>query len=143
MDILETVAGWVRSFPLWEAGNLLYIDYTDAAPGNTGLYPAGIEEISRRKDILGNVYSRCRCNFALYRVGRSPKSGADSAWLLAFQQWVLQQSRENLAPALGEDTQWKAEKGKLREHSQPGTGVYWVQLTAEYTEKTCRENPAE
>ena len=39
MDVLDKVRQWVQTFPLWEEGNLLYIDFTDGVPGNVGIFP--------------------------------------------------------------------------------------------------------
>ena len=64
--------------------------------------------------------------------------GKDAAWLLAFQNWVLQQSMAGLAPMFGDvptAERIRAEKGKLRETSQAGCGVYAVTLTAEFVRK--------
>lgn len=138
MDVLETLRQWLLTFPQWEAGNLLYIDYTDAVPGNLGLYPAGLEILSSSADVAGNVTLRCRYNFVLYRMGSACADGRDAAWLLAFQNWVLEQSLAGLAPVFGEEPaleRIRAEKGKLKETSQPGTGVYAVVLTAEFVRK--------
>ena len=138
MDILETLRQWLRTFPQWEEGNLLYIDYTDALPGNLGLYPSGLEILSSQADIAGNVTLHCRYNFVLYRMGSAVGDGKDAAWLLAFQNWVLQQSVAGLAPHFGDvpdAERIRAEKGKLTEASQPGSGVYAVMLTAEHVRK--------
>ena len=40
MTDLEKVKNWLLTFPQWEEGGQLYVDYTDAVPGNAGLYPA-------------------------------------------------------------------------------------------------------
>ena len=133
MDILDAVRQWICSFPQWEQGNLVYIDHTDGVPGNLGLFPGGLELVSHRRDILGGQVCRYRYNFALYRVGSQPGDGQDAAWLLEFQRWVMAQSDAGLAPVLGEDTRWRAEKGKLQQRKQPGTGLYVVVLSAEFT----------
>ena len=101
MDILERVRQWVKGFPQWEEGNLLYIDFTDGVPGSSGLYPGGLEVVSAKADVLGGVKMTCRYHFCLYRVGNAEGSGRDAAWLLAFQNWVLEQSALGLAPRVG------------------------------------------
>ena len=131
--MLEQVQNWLKQFPLW-GETVLYVDYTDAQPGNMGLFSGGIEELERKTDILGKVTVRNRCGFTLRRVSAGQQSNeADAAWLLEFQKWVQQQSVQGKAPVLGENTRWRAEKGRLREASQTGTGVYVVHLTVEYT----------
>lgn len=113
---------------------MLYVDYTDARPGNMGLFSGGMEELERKTDILGNVTIRNRCSFTLRRVCAGQQSNeADAQWLLEFQNWIQRQSIQGLAPVFGENTRWRAEKGRLRDASQTGTGVYTVNLTVEYT----------
>ena len=38
MTDLEKVRQWLLSYPKWEEGGVLYVDHTDAVPGNGGLY---------------------------------------------------------------------------------------------------------
>ena len=138
MDILDKVRQWVTGFPLWEAGNLLYIDYTDAIPGNAGLFPGGLEVVSAKADVLGGVKMTCRYHFALYRVGNAQGDGADARWLEAFQAWVLEQSARGLAPVFGDEPaqeQIVAQKAVLKDASQPGIGIYMVKLTARFVRK--------
>lgn len=136
MTDLEKVRQWLLSYPKWEEGGLLYIDYTDAVPGNAGLYPSGLEMVSRREDVLGNVTVQNRYHFALYRVVTGQEDNTQNAqWLMEFQQWVQSQSVAGLAPQFGDEPareRMRAEKGKLKEASQTGTGTYMVTLTAEF-----------
>lgn len=136
MTDLEKVRQWVLSYPGWGEETWLYTDYTDAVPGNGGLYPMGLEEISRREDVLGNVTVQCRYRYSLYRVTAGQADKTDQAkWLLEFQQWVQQQSAAGVAPRFGdvpEKERIRAEKGKLHQVSQTGTGIYGVTLTAEF-----------
>ena len=135
MDILDKVRQWVTGFPLWEAGNLLYIDHTDAVPGSMGFFPGGLEVVSAKADVLGGVKMTCRCHFALYRVGNADGDGADARWLEAFQSWVLEQTARGLAPVFGDEPAMEriaAEKGALKDRNQPGTGIYMVKLTATF-----------
>lgn len=137
MDVLDQVRQWLLTYPKWEEGNLLYIDYTDGMPGNSGLFPTGFQVLSRQEDVLGGVKVLCRCNFSLYRVGTADPEGADARWLMEFQQWVLQQSAAGLAPKFGDEPNMeiiRAEKGTLRER-HPGMQVYAVVLTAEFVKK--------
>ena len=139
MEVIERVRQWVQTFPQWEAGQLLYIDYTGAVPGNAGLFPLGLEERDRKEDVLGNVTVSCRYQFALYRVASGQEdNAANAAWLLEFQDWVRQQSIQGLAPTFGDEPareRIRAEKGRLKDGSQTGTGIYAVQLTAEFVKK--------
>lgn len=135
MTDLEKLRQWLTTYPKWEEGKL-HVDYTDALPGNLGLYPAGLEEVSRREDVLGGIMVRNRYHFALYRVAARREDNEENAqWLLEFQKWVQSQSAAGLAPRFGDESnqeRLRAEKGKLKEASQTGTGTYTVTLTAEF-----------
>ena len=136
MQELEKLRNWLLTYPNWGESGLIYVDYTDAVPG-LGLFPAGLEELSRKTDVLGNVTVRCRYNFALYRVTAAQEDKTEDAqWLLSFQQWVQQQSIAGLAPKFGDvpaAEQLRAQKGKLKEASQAGTATYVVTLIADFT----------
>lgn len=135
MTALEKMTAWLQTFPLWQEERL-HVDYLDAVPGNAGLYPGGLEEVSRREDVLGHVTVQNRLHFMLYRVTPGQQdNGENSRWLLEFQAWVQKQCALGLAPCFGDDpTQEKirAEQGKLKSASQTGTGKYAVAITAEY-----------
>ena len=130
--MLEKMKLWLESFPGWE--EQLNIDYADGVPGNSGLYPKGIREISRREDVLGNSAVRCACDFMLRR---SAIPGEDNArWLLQLQSWVMEQDRLGLAPKFGDDPkseQIRAFDGKLDKSFQTGSGLYTVLISAEFT----------
>lgn len=135
MDALEKLKQWLLTWPRWSCGSM-YVDYTDAAAENTGVYPCGMEELGRTEDLLGNVTLQCRYRFTIYWVTSGQHDGSLHAqWLLDFQNWVQQQSVAGLAPCFGDipAREWvRAEKGKLQEASQTGTGVYTLMLTAEF-----------
>ena len=131
--MLEQLKNWLRQFPGW-GEEILYVDYTDAQPGNVGLFSGGMEELERKTDILGGVTVRNRWSFTLRRVSAGQQSNeTDAVWLLDLQNWVQQQSVQGKAPVLGENTRWRAEKGRLRDAAQTGTGVYTVNLIVEFT----------
>ena len=135
MTALEKVIAWLRTFPLWKE-ETLHVDYLAAVPGNAGLYPGGLEELSRRTDVLGNVTVRNRLHFVLYlRTAGQQDNGENSLWLMEFQNWVQAQSAAGLAPVFGDapkDETIRAERGKLHNADQTGTGKYAVTLTAEF-----------
>lgn len=138
MTALERVTSWLRTFPLWE-GETLDIDYLGAVPGSAGLFPGGLEEVSWRTDVLGNVMVENRLHFVLCRRTQgqqdNPRCGG---WLLELQNWVQQQSAAGLTPKFGDDPgreRIRAEKGKLQSAAQTGTGSYTVDLTVEYVKK--------
>ncbi len=135
MTNLTKLRNWLLTFPLWNDEWELHTDHTEAEPGNSGLYPLGAEELSRREDVAGNVTVRCRCRFSLYRVTGQADLQENAQWLLNFQQWVQQQSATAAAPRFGDDPKkeriW-AEKGKRIRSTQAGTEKYGVTLIAEF-----------
>ena len=135
MTDLEKLRQWLLTYPKWGQGRL-QVEYTDALPGNLGLFPTGLQEVSRRQDVLGNITVKNRYHFVLYRVAARQENNEENAlWLLEFQNWVQAQSAGGLAPHFGDEPSserlW-AENGKLKEASQTGTGIYAVALTAEF-----------
>ena len=130
--MLDKVRAWLQTFPGWEGG--IRVDYLEAVPGSTGLYPRGITELSRREDVLGNVKVRCRCTFALRKAAVSGEENA--RWVLEFQHWVMDQDRLGLAPRFGDEPKTeriRATDGKLERNAQVGSSLYTVQLQAEFT----------
>lgn len=130
--MLEKMRTWLECFPGWE--NNLLIDYVDAVPGSTGLYPRGLSEVSRREDVLGNVTVRCRWEFLLRRAAGSREENA--RWLMDLQNWVMEQDRLGLTPVFGEDPRTqrvRAFEGRLDSQKQVGGSLYTVRLTAEFT----------
>ena len=131
MEFLEEVKAWLEGFPGF-AGMSLAIDRLGAAPGDTALFPRGLELLGAAEDVLGSRKQFLRSTFLLRWV--CPVSGlAEAARALALQSWVAEQSGAGLAPEFGEDTLWRAELGRLDGSKGPGTGVYEVKLTAEFT----------
>lgn len=129
MDALETMKTWLMTFPLWE--DSMSLDYLPAAPGNAGLFSQGMLEISRKRDVLGNVTVKNRLRFLLRRV----TPGQQGGFLLYLQEWIQQQSILGLAPVFGEDPAREtitAQQGKLSATPQSGTGLYTVELTVDY-----------
>lgn len=130
--MLEKMRQWLETFPGWEG--TLQLDYVDAVPDSTGLYPRGLTELSRREDVLGNLTVRCRCDFLLRRT--AGQSAENAQWLLDFQSWVMEQDRLGLAPAFGDvpgTQQLRASEGRLDSHKQVGSALYTVQLSVEFT----------
>lgn len=136
MTDLERLKQWLLSYPDWERGKLMYIDFTDAVPGNAGLFPVGLEEVGRKRDITGRVTVENRYHFALYRVSAGEADNMEEAqWLLGFQNWVQSQCAAGLAPTFGavpRSERIQAEMGKRYRVDQVGTGIYMVRLTASF-----------
>ena len=117
MTELEKLYKWLLSYAGW--GGRLYLDHTDGLPGSCGLYPKGIEEVSRQQDLMGNLTIRYRSRFVLQRlVAGQSDNGAHAKWLQDFQQWVQQQDGTGLTPKFGDGDQQetlRAENGYLRD----------------------------
>ena len=131
MTPLELMENWLRQFPQWDCGKV-YIDSTDGIPGNAGLFPKGLTEVSRKQDVTGRTTSVCRITFDLIFV-RAEEQEKNALWLLELQQWIQQESGN--APQFGDDAQsqriW-AQQGNLRKAKQTGTVHYGVTLTVEF-----------
>ena len=130
--MLEKMKNWLQTFPKWE--DTVQIDTVDARPGNTGLYPKGLTELSRREDVQGNLTVNCRYDFLLRKVAGPSQENA--RWLLDFQNWVMEQERLGLTPKFGDDPKTehiRAVAGQLQSHAQVGSAMYTVQLYAEFT----------
>ena len=68
MTALEKVKGWLGNYPGFDILSTFQVDYTSEVPGCGGLFPAGLVELGRRRDILGNTTVENQYNFALYYV---------------------------------------------------------------------------
>lgn len=133
MDHIDKMRQFVLSYPGWEEGKLLFMDYTDGVPGNGGLFPAGLTQASFREDILGNRQADMCLQVFLYRCGG--ELDGDARWLLEFQNWVAAQSAAGNAPHFGDvphRERLRAEKGKRSKDRGEGN-LYSVVLTAEFT----------
>lgn len=133
MEILEKLKAWLKTFPQWAEAELL-VDDTAAEPVSCGLFPIGVEELSRREDLLGNQILQCKQTFLLRRIAQRQEEAA--AWMMAFEEWVRQQAREKAAPIFGDvpGKEWiRAEKGRLSAVNQTGTATYEIRIVCEYT----------
>ena len=130
--MLETLKTWLKTYPQW-GDTEISVDYLPAEPGSAGLYQRGLQELGRKADLLGNVTVSCRYRFLLRLMVQSGES-----WLPDFQQWVQCQSALGLTPRFGdvpEGERLQAVNGRLKEASQPGTGVFEVELVADFIKK--------
>ena len=136
MDVFQKVTQWLESFPLWDGGKPR-IDGIDAKPGSIGFFPKGVEEISRREDVLGNVEIRNRLTLKVCRVSDGNSTLA-AHWLLALQDWVNRKNGAGQIPRLGDlpgRAAITAQHGLLASPAQTGTGRYELIITAEYVMK--------
>lgn len=143
MDALEKMRDFVASYPDADIFEKFSIDYTDNVPDNGGLFPTGLVEVSRTKDLLGNVTVRNQYNFALYTLfTKSPGDdmGAtyNAEWVMGFQEWVQQQSALGLAPQFGDiarEEEITAENGQVHSADNEGTALYAVQISVRFTKE--------
>ena len=130
--MLEKMITWLQTFPQWE--DSIQIDFLQARPGSSGLYPKGLTELSRREDVLGNLTLQYRCDFLLRKNAGIREENA--RWLLEFQQWVMEQDRMGLAPKFGDapkSERIRVSDGQLQSLSQTGSALYTVKLWTEFT----------
>ncbi len=122
---LEKVKAWLSTYSHWE--DFLLVE--DAA-----LFPKGLEEISRREDVLGNRFVGCRYHFSLFwKMAGQGDDAENTSRLLDFQHWVREQSASGLAPQFGDvptQESIRAEKGGLTVGPQIAT--YTVTLIADF-----------
>lgn len=141
MTPLEKVREWIATYPGYDILSEFHCDYTSDIPGFGGIFPAGLLEVSRDEDILGNVVVENQYNFGLYYV--LPKDPGDDAgatvnadWVMDFQEWVQEQSIRGAAPAFGTKTlSAKAENGALYSADEEGTAVYSVNLSINFEKR--------
>ena len=139
---LERLRTWLATYPGYDILDNMLVDYINEIPGAASLMPAGLTEISRTEDILGNVMVRNQYNFGLYlALEKSPgddiASAYNAGWVLDFQRWVQAQSVTRAAPTFGNiDVRRetiKAQNGALLDTDKEGVAVYVVQLSAEFS----------
>jgi hypothetical protein len=142
MTALEKMRAFVASYPDHDILARLDVDYTDKVPNAAGLFPSGLVEVSRTRDILGDVTVENQLNFALYTTLEKFEDGTDNAeWQLAFQEWVQEQSALGLAPAFGDEPRTEriqAQNGQLYSADEEGTALYAIQISVNYTKKLRR-----
>lgn len=143
MTALEKVRVWIATFPDFDILSAFQVDYTDQVPSNGGIYPSGLVEIERRRDIMGNTTVTNQYNFGLYYVFAKPPGddiGAtiNADWVMGFQEWVQLQSITRKAPVFGDVPNAEkitAQNGVLYEANEEGTATYMVQLSVQFKKR--------
>ena len=141
MSDLEKIRNWLRTYPAIDRLQKLRVDYYSTQPDNGSIDPAGLVEISRNEDILGNVTVKNQYNFALYfSFAKSPEDdeGAteNANWLLNLQNWIQEQSIRRLVPTFGDVPETEtivAQNGGVDSADEEGTAIYTVQLSVTFT----------
>lgn len=143
-DALAKMKTFVEGFPDFDVLGSLDIDWTDEVPNCAGLFPAGIVEVSRKADITGSVTVTNQYNFALYarlpKMAQPDDAGAElnASWVMAFQEWVQEQSVTGRAPAFGDDPQREriaASNGALYSAGDEGTALYAIQISVRFDKR--------
>ncbi len=123
VSALDKLQDWLSAYPHWEA-----------CPANVCVLPKGMEEISRREDVLGNTLVESRCHVTLFWEMPTLSDEAQNAQrLLKFIQWVQHQSASGLAPQFGDvlaQEKIRTEKGGLTPGTQ--TVTYTVTLVVDF-----------
>ena len=140
MTALEKMRTFIQSYPGYASFSEFRIDYTDQVPANAGLFPSGLVEVERHRDILGHGSVTNQYNFALYCVFPKPAgddvTGAINAdWVMDFQEWVQEQSVAGKAPVFGDDPRQErvtAQNGVLYAADGEGLALYSVQISVRY-----------
>lgn len=143
MTALEKIREFVESYPGHDSIQHFRVDYTDQIPFNGGIFPSGLVEVSRKRDILGNTTVTNQYNFGLYYVfEKSPGDDAGATenadWVMDFQEWVQKQSVTGAAPTFGDEPRTEtitAQNGVLYDADEEGTAMYMVQLTVQFKKK--------
>ncbi len=141
MSALNKVRKWLLTFPDIQKIKGLNVDYYSTSPETSSIAPGGLQELSRKEDVLGNVIVESQYNFTLeflMEKAIDDDTGAteNADWLLSFQEWVQEQSIRHLVPKFGDDPKSetaKAENGVNEYADIEGNGIYTVQLSINFT----------
>lgn len=136
MTALEKMREFIRAYPNYDEISRLDIDFTDNVPNSAGLFPSGLTEVRRERDILGDVTVTNQYNFALYTTFEKFEGAEENAeWEIGLQEWIQEQSAKRLAPTFG-DTPWtesiRAQNGQLYSAEDEGTALYVMQINATF-----------
>lgn len=140
MTVLEKLRTWLQTFPGSDRLADMQVDYYESDPLNGSIAPAGLLEISRSEDILGNITVENQYNFALYYTFHKATdddagSTENAEWLISLQDWVQEQSLKRLAPVFGDEPkteQIKAQNGSIYNVTEEGVAEYMVQLSVNF-----------
>lgn len=144
MTALEKVRAWIATFPDYDILGAFHVDYADqAVPNNGGIFPSGLVEVERRRDIVGNTTVTNQYNFGIYSVFAKPPgddigAAINADWIMDFQMWVQEQSVAGQAPVFGDIPNAEkitAQNGVLYDADSEGTATYMVQLSVQFKKK--------
>ena len=141
MTALEKIRAWISTYPGYDILADFQVDYTDRMTANSGgIFPSGLVEVGRSKDIMGTTTVTNQYNFALYYTflkapGDDVGASINADWVMDFQEWVQAQSITGAAPTFGDRPGAErliAQNGTLYEFDAEGTALYAVQLSVQF-----------
>lgn len=143
MSALSKIRDFVGKFPGADILSQFRVDYTDQIPANGGIFPSGLLEVSRTKDIFGTVIVENQYNFGIYYVfvkdaGDDIGATENADWIMDFQEWVQEQSITGNAPVFGDVPNREkivAQNGVMYGADEEGTAVYMVQLSVNFIKR--------
>ena len=149
MTALEKIQEFIKSYPGADILRDFRVDYTDQIPNNGGVFPNGLVEISRKKDVLGNTTITDQYNFGLYYVfekapGDDVGATINADWVMDFQEWVQEQSATGQAPVFGDvprEERIMAQNGVLYAADDEGLATYMVQLSVQFVKEFKTTDP--
>ena len=149
MTALEKIREFVGEYPGTDMLHDFQVDFCDQIPFNGGMFPSGLVEVSRKKDILGNTTVTNQYNFGLYFVfekapGDDTGATVNADWIMDFQEWIQEQSAMGLAPTFGDVPSREkitAQNGVLYSADGEGTAMYMVQISVQFVKEFKSTNP--
>lgn len=149
MTALEKIREFVGRYPGADILRGFQVDFCDQIPFNGGMFPSGLVEVSRKKDILGNTTVTNQYNFGLYFVfekapGDDTGATVNADWIMDFQEWIQEQSAMGLAPIFGDvpgREKITAQNGVLYSADGEGTAMYMVQISVQFVKEFKSTNP--
>ena len=140
MTKLEKMKDFISKYEHFDILDNFCIDYTDQLPANAGLFPAGLVELERRADILGNVEVQNQLNFALYVILN--KSAGDDE-LIDFAEYIQEENLRHKHLPFGDYPESEiimASDGRLYDATDEGLGIYAIEISVRYTKKIRKES---
>ena len=140
MSIIEGVKAYMQSCPyLQEFTGGVYVDFTDASPGDYGIMPAGEQVIKRYLRGRGAVI---QYNFVLYArefTFEDAQRVDNCAFLEHLSDWIFEQNANKNFPGIGENKtvqRIESANGILFDLGENGdSGLYQIQLQLIYDKK--------
>lgn len=144
MTALEKVRSWIAAFPGFDILGSFQVDYTDHVnPGPGSIFPGGLVEIERRRDVVGAETVVNQYNFGIYCVlEKAGGATVNTDWVMEFREWVQTQSMMGQVPSFGDEPRNEkitAQNGSLYDTSE-GVETYMIQLSIQFIKKFEEEN---